>query len=284
MKLQRIIVTVVFITILGMCGTVFAENTAQTNFIYDASRMDVGTLYTYKFSDYDEKNETLSYMYISGPNEIQFLENDYPIGSPDIASMVMNFDSVTMMPKSFLVKNLLPSDNSFVFSEVEADFPNKTYKNKNEVLKNGKPKQSEGSWTFDMIPYFYMGNSFVDFAYAFRFLAKQESSFVIGLEAVGRASEMTVVYKGLEKINGINTFKYLLQGKGVLAKLFKVNGGIWIADDETHALVKAEMNVRTSWSIPNTRIVLADKKIITVQDWEELKTLVVDKQKRSLAF
>lgn len=257
------------------------------SFSWDDSRVDVGYLYRYVFTDMKGRGPIEYYLYMSGEREYQQLYNQYQSKySRSISLMTIKIDAEALCPVSMRFDNLMPDvDKSFRYYDEAFDQTGRKMKYTGVEIKKGKdvPVKGEQAWEPNAYTANAIGEEFLTY---FRHVKDDVAPFTLRYQdTLGRKYAMDCRYEKDETVDGIPCRKYLIEGQGALAKAMNVKGGVWLAkDDPARYMVKHTMNMRVEWEHDSTMVILKERRKASPEEWAALQREVVDKQKASLAF
>lgn len=282
-----LLLLVLFLAVVVWTGGRSQERTEIKDpavFHYDPAKVDAGNMYHYHYSTIDGEQLHDLYMYINAGNQIEFLASGYAIYQGlHMYSLTFQEHLVSEALAINLLADLkLPS--SAVRSEGIYDYENRQFSARQIQLdRRGERKVGGGVMRFRIIPTFEYSMEGMDLGYAFRFLDKEADDFFVGLSVMGQAVDMKVSYVGDEEINGIMARRYQLQGRGLLARLFKARIDLWLTkDDPRQYMVKYVGHLRRFPYFKNVKLELQEIKPMSREEWEELLQGEIEKAKKAI--
>lgn len=250
------------------------STTVGNNFIYDEGKIDVGSVYIYKTSDYNGKDISYEYVYIKDKNSTEYLRDRYSVGE-GLWLEKNSIDKDYFMYNSSHFQTLLSNDDEYTKeSRITYDFPNKKGHVKRTRIVKGKEKKRDAYWDFGKdtkYPFYTAGNNVSELNIFLRFINLNKKNVEFGISDVwDKITNYRVIYDGEEVVNGIRCKRYNLNTKGLFAKAFNKTGSIWIKkDDPKQIMVKYMLNQRISSTKKNDMVVLEDIKKMTYTEWQE---------------
>lgn len=249
------------------------SNEIGNSFIFNESKLDVGTLYTYDTSDFDGNELIQEYIYIKDKGSIETLRNFFYVGKGLWLTKEKIDKEFFMFGHSTFETLISNSDEYTVFSNLEYDYRSR----KASVIKTrsikGENKKKNRTWNLSsdtQYPFYQVGNCTTDIAIFFKFLNFDEKESAIGFNDVFGSKERYIVsYEKDEVIDGALCKKYRLYVDGLFAKMLDKSGAIWIKkDDPYQTVIKFVLNQRISKTLKNQKSILRNTQKLTPSQWE----------------
>lgn len=272
-----------------ICSSVFFANPATLElFKYNAARMNGGTMYTYKVSNFKGKNEMLTYIYLAGDNKVEFYK-DYSVFGNNLFSGKFEIHKNYFMASPLEGGNPLGDlaiPNSNNYSVMNLDYPN------NRIVgdlyswdKHGKSEFR--SFTYDGLtwPCYDMSLFMFDFGLVMRhFIGSKKSTFLIGCTYAGYAWDSDVSFEKDEVVNGILCEKWVIKGRGILAVLQGAKQELWFAKDSPFFHVVQFRNHKFSGYWPKQQYVLVDTNPMSAEQWKNHTAAITDNAKKQFGY
>lgn len=253
-----------------LLGTQLTAN----DFIYDRDKIDPGTMYIYKHSDFSGNEPHYEYVYIKDYDMVETLRDYYILG--DGLWLIKERISVKyFMFDTMEFQTVLPTSDTYTkLYKADYDFSNRKYSWFSDKLDKGKPIKKEGFGNIEkdaFYPFYHAANNIPDLNIFGRFLNLEKKGVKIGINDVWDKTDVyTLVYDRYEKINGVICVKYNLTRKGVFSKVLKKEGAIWFKKgDSKQIMVKYKLNQRISWTKKNEMAVLEESRNLTYDQWQQ---------------
>ncbi len=277
------------ILIIVITSQLWAVSGIGNKFIFDESKLDVGNLYIYKYSDYEGKQITYQYLYINSEDSIEYLWDLYDDGN-GLLRFKQDINRDYFMYDRIEQENILPASDKYTKSAlITNEFnPSKITYNSVKVSK-GKEKTNSATYEIDKVkyyPYFKSGNCTDGIALFFRFYNRDSKDKQITIIDVwNKPYDYEVLFDKEEIIDGIATIKYKLKPAGAFAKMLDKTGYIWIArDDPRSYVVKYKLNLRIGWDLMNEMVVLKEIRPLTYSGWESFIQDKKEEREQGLGF
>ncbi len=115
----------------------------------------------------------------------------------------------------------------------------------------------------------------------FPHLGDKIGNFTVCLDSYSHLILMSVISKGTESIAGIACKKYGLKGQGLLSGLLHT-GTVWISEGDNPRLVRQELDIGLSWTLPRFQLQLKETSFAGPEVWLSLqkKTAAQDSLKK----
>jgi len=252
---------------------------------FDSTKIDVGTMYIYEYSRNKENFEPTSeiYIYIKTLNDIEVLvKRNKNTTISYIRKYMINWNYM-MLSKSewqFLGDRQSMPSNTTYSSTTIIDFEKKRviYKGINKIEDGFKNTNNISE--FESIPtYFYRKTDLLPLWFSLRFYPLGKKDISVNHNAHGYDTDFSIKYIGKEKVE--TTFGKVLCHKFELfpqmsffMKLFYSPEKAWIwlsAEDNYRYMVKYRNNNERSTFTQNMEYRLAERKQLTLEEWESFK-------------
>ncbi|HED37937.1 MAG TPA: DUF3108 domain-containing protein [Ignavibacteria bacterium] len=291
--MKKLIILIVIL--LSTTSILFAQKTPFEKF--DKSRIDVGTMYVYEYSKNKEDFEPSSkeYLYIKTLNDIEimwFSIKDTISTLTLLEKYKMNWDYM-MFERSewqgFINKNKMVN-NTTLEAKGNINFVKK------ELKYNGinKVKDRFKKWSFvskfESIPtYFYRLTDLMPLWFALRFYPLGKEKITVNSLTGGYNVNMDVKYEGKEEVEvpfgKVLSYKFeLVPQLSFFMKLFHSPKKVFIwltSEDSSRYMVKYRNNNERSTFTQSMEYRLAERKKMTLEEWEQFKEKHIAKDTNS---
>lgn len=256
---------VALLVMVCLVPVIFAE---ESNFKYDSSKMDVGSMYSYSIKELNGDKQMKFYFYVQDPQTI-LTYADFTTVVPLIMVINGKFDTKyccftkTEGYNPFAYLKMPGNDVSIVNYNVEKKTIDATvtyFDDKGNSKKISMRKQMAMAPTYEMSLYQ------LDFWFAMRFNTGK-TKFNVGSFYNGAVAASDVTYKGEEVIDGILCDKWEVAQQGILAKLAKQKQTFWFdKTDSFYKVLRYENTVNVS-PVGQLHIRFMERKSCSIDEW-----------------
>lgn len=274
--------------ILLLSGSLYAAD-VRSCFVFDEKKLDFGTMYKYRCSDYDGNELAYEYVYLKDNENIIFLRDRYSLGD-GLWIQSDKINSKYFMYEATDFKTLASSESEYLSKlTMKTDLKKRNTDATIVEVKNGKESVSKQNWEIEddvKYPFFKAGNNISELNIYLRFLNINEKKLEIGIQDVwGNVANYTVDYDGEELINGDICSRYKLKRDGAFSKFLDKTGYIWFRkNDPNQVMVKYMLNQRIGHSLKNEMAVLEDVKTLTEEEWNKFVSQLLNEKEEGLGF
>jgi hypothetical protein len=172
-------------------------------------------------------------------------------------------------------------------SRVTWDFDSKRFEAEMTYFnKKGKIATKKILWKINEFPVFDISLYHFDFIYAMRhYIGDKAEGFEVNAMYGNNCTENTVVFEKKEVVDGVFCDKWIIQRKGILAKVFKVKQEIWFAKDSPYYyMVQYKNYMNKITPIGDIFITLLSIEKKSPADWHEHIANLTEEARIRLGF
>ncbi len=278
----------IVIILILMTAALFAGPETLKLFSYDESKMNAETMYTYKVSDFEGNNEALFYLYLAGDNKVEYYS--------DLSSFLpMLYSAKFELNKRYFVADTIKSGNPLGYLKIPNSNNYTTAKINFAEKKinmtatmwdaDGNGKSQSYDISVPMWPTYNVGLWYFDFGLAMRhFQGTKQDKFRIGNMYGGNAWDSDVSFEKEEVVNGVLCDKWVVQGRGILARLLGVKQEIWFAKESPYYYVVKYKNYRFARPWKKQQYILQDITKMTYKEWKKFTSAMTEKAKIKFGY
>ena len=250
---------------------------------FDKNRIDIGTLYVYEYSENKEDFEPSykEYLYIKTLKDIEIMSIDTK-NLPDITNYTLNWNYMMLEKeyyKSFENKNDIKIHQAYKIN-VSIDFTKKTLKNNTYGREKDGFQNFNSMWKFEKIPtYFYQYTALMPLWFTLRFYPLEKEKITVNSLTNNYNVDFDIKYEGKEEVEvpfgKVLSYKFELIPKlSFFMKIFSSpkKAFIWLsAENNYRYMVKYRNNNERSTFTQSMEYRLAERKKMTLEEWEQFK-------------
>ena len=266
---------------------VYGQTDSLDLFEFSSENTDVGNMYTYSLGNIDKSEYITMYVYMTSDHGNSVLK-DYSSVIPMVLYINSEFNY------EYFVFDNTEAGNPFFYMKVP--FSNKTsvgswnfseMKSSGEMTYfgvGGKEKRKAFNDEVNMFPSFDLSLFQLDFVFAMKHYIGDKSDFEVGSMYGGHTYNSIVSFEKEEMVNSILCDKWVVRGKGILAKINKVKQELWLAKDNSSPyLIQYKNHMRIS-PFKNIHITLNSIQSMTEEEWALLVDKTIEDVRVKLAF
>jgi len=259
----------------------FKVYSQETPFVFNKDKIDTGNLYTYEISDTKRfKPIEKVYIYIKGTNDIeQMYVSLRKKSSPYLNRLTMNWKYMmfsklegkyTGSKEDLSIKGIFKMVSKVDFSKMIM------YNNFTRRTDTGL-KEDYNTTRIKKIPtYFYGMTDLIPLCLTLRFYPFPKKKIRVNIIKGFFDMDTDIKYLGKEKVEvpygEVLTYKFGLAAKGLMAAMLAKKAWIWLSAESKYMyMVKYRNDNRRTTFSSMVEYRLAERKKISLKEWEELK-------------
>ena len=274
----------------------FAQETpfvSNSNFQFekfDKSRIDVGTLYIYEYSN-NEKNfepSSMEYFYIKTLSNVENIGVDIGVDKEDTLNLLetffkykLNWDYMMLEQQEYISlknENDIPIGYAFKIKR-SIDFKRKTFDDSTYGREKNGFQHFHKIWKFESIPtYFYRYTYLVPLWFALRFYPLNKKMITVNSMTGNYNIKFEIKYEGKEKVKvpfgKVLSYKFELIPKlSFFMKIFSSpkKAFIWLSAENNYRYMVKYRNNNKVDNNPSIEYQLVERKKMTPEEWEQFK-------------